>query len=58
MKNLQNLGKILNREQLKQINGGKVVCCYSNPICPPYHQVACLVLGNVCHYFPGQGTSC
>ncbi|WP_299433941.1 hypothetical protein [uncultured Aquimarina sp.] len=50
MKKLKTVGTILNKKQQKSINGGKVVNCYNNPICPPYDELACIVYGNTCHY--------
>ena len=46
MKNLKNLGKALNKAEQKAINGGKLINCYSHSLCPPIHEVACLVVAN------------
>jgi hypothetical protein len=45
-KSILNLGKALNKSEQEQINGGKPIECYSNPICPPYG--CCIVYGSVC----------
>lgn len=51
MKNsISKLGRVLNKTEKKQVNGGKVVNCYQNPQCPPYNELACIVMGNRCMY--------
>ncbi|TYQ00344.1 hypothetical protein C7447_101956 [Tenacibaculum adriaticum] len=57
-KQILNLGKALNRAEQQKINGGKFICCYNNPICPPTHETSCIVIAGVCHYEPGEGVQC
>ncbi|MCF2875513.1 MULTISPECIES: hypothetical protein [unclassified Tenacibaculum] len=50
-KSILSLGKVLDKSEQREINGGKVINCYSNPLCPPYNEVACVVIANkFCHY--------
>ena len=55
-KSILNLGKVLNKTDQKQINGGKPINCYSNPICPPYG--CCIIYGNVCEVIDDSSASC
>ncbi|CAM1355163.1 MULTISPECIES: hypothetical protein [Tenacibaculum] len=57
-KQILNLGKTLNRIEQKQINGGRFICCYNNPICPPTNETSCIVIAGRCHYIAGEGVSC
>ena len=58
MKDLKKLGKTLTRSEQRHIEGGKFICCYSNPNCPSYHETSCIIIAGVCHYYPGEGTAC
>ena len=50
-KSILNLGKVLNKAEQKEVNGGKVINCYSHPLCPPYDEIACIVIaGRFCEY--------
>jgi hypothetical protein len=49
-KSILKLGKTLNKVEQKQINGGKVVNCYDYPICPPYDELACIIIAGECQY--------
>ena len=53
-KQILNVGKALNRAEQKEIHGGKMVVCYDYAICPPIHEMACLIIGGVCEYFEGE----
>ncbi len=56
MKNaILSLGKTLNKVEQQQINGGRFINCYNNPICPPYNEISCIVIAGTCHYYPGEG---
>ena len=49
-KSILNLGKALNKAEQKEVNGGKVINCYRYPICPPYDELACIIIAGTCHY--------
>ncbi|WP_299126099.1 hypothetical protein [uncultured Tenacibaculum sp.] len=51
-KSILNLGKALNKAEQRQVQGGKPIICYSNPICPPSFDY-CIVYGNKCEYLGG-----
>lgn len=58
-KSILNLGKALNKLEQKQIKGGRVICCYSNPLCPSFNQISCIVVGERCILIQlGEGPSC
>ncbi|WP_428742087.1 hypothetical protein [Tenacibaculum sp.] len=57
-KSILNLGKALNRAEQQQINGGKFICCYDNPLCPPTHATSCIIIAGRCIYEPEEGVPC
>ncbi|WP_408024911.1 hypothetical protein [Tenacibaculum sediminilitoris] len=57
-KSILDLGKALNRVEQQQISGGKFICCYSNPSCPPSPVTSCIIIGGECHYFAEEGVAC
>ena len=58
-KSILNLGKTLERKELKTINGGRFICCSSDLRCPPpYFETSCIIIGGTCRYYEGEGTGC
>ena len=57
-KSILKLGLALNRAEQQSINGGKFICCYSNPSCPPTHETSCIIIAGQCHYESGEGVPC
>ena len=57
-KSILNLGKVLNRMEQKLINGGKFICCVSNPLCPSYAETSCIIIAGRCIYEPEEGIGC
>ena len=55
-KQILTLGKALTKTEQLNVNGGKPINCYSNPICPPYG--CCIVYGDVCKVIDPDETQC
>ena len=57
-KSILKLGKTLNKKEQQTINGGKFICCYSNPSCPAIHETSCIIIAGRCFYESGEGVGC